>query len=801
MLAVGYTARPSGFTKPDLSFGGYHPGTGVRVDKTVFEAICSYVSERVPWGISIMGAEGEILVSSDPSRVGSKHEKAALVVAGLSDREDVSPEQAETSSIMREGCNLPIELNGKRIASVGVTAPLAEAHHYAVIIQAFINLDLEFRQQQNLSIQQLKSKNQLLHESSMVLQQVLDTIPVRVFWKDLHSRYLGCNQLFADDAGYDHPANIIGLDESDMPWSFESDEMSKAEHRIIEGGEPMLHHEEIQRREDGKLVWLRVSRVPMTDHAGDMVGFMGTYEDTTETKLALLESKAANARFRVAFNSSPMMISLSDLISGEYIDVNRRFEEVVGYKRSEALGKTSVELGIWASEEERRAFVAVIQDKGSVDNYPVLLRKKAGELMNVLATARIVNIDGVDRMLGYIEDITERKRTERALHDAKSYISNIINSMPSILIGVDASGMVTGWNREAEKVSGIDADMALGNSVDMLLPQFSIDLGRIKRAIKNHEVRRENTVSISHAGQTSYFDITIYPLVLVDSDTEGAVIRVDDISERIRIEEMMVQSEKMSSIGGLAAGMAHEINNPLAGILQNVQVMGNRLIAKTQKNEDAAAQCGFSMEQLDQYLALRGIPSMIANVTASGRRAAGIVENMLNFSRKESADYEPVEFSQLIDKTIELAANDFNLKGQFDFRRIQIKKEYPESSTLVYCHASKVQQVILNLLKNGAQAMLQNKENEQKSCFHIRLKSNKTNMVLEIEDNGPGISDVIRKRIFEPFFTTKSKDYGTGLGLSISYYIITKDHHGFMYVRSKPGEGSCFVVGLPLTQL
>jgi len=174
---------------------------------------------------------------------------------------------------------------------------------------------------------------------------------------------------------------------------------------------------------------------------------------------------------------------------------------------------------------------------------------------------------------------------------------------------------------------------------------------------------------------------------------------------------------------------------------------------------------------------------------------------MLNFSRKESADYEPVEFSQLIDKTIELAANDFNLKGQFDFRRIQIKKEYPESSTLVYCHASKVQQVILNLLKNGAQAMLQNKENEQKSCFHIRLKSNKTNMVLEIEDNGPGISDVIRKRIFEPFFTTKSKDYGTGLGLSISYYIITKDHHGFMYVRSKPGEGSCFVVGLPLTQL
>ncbi len=770
------------------------------MDKTVFEAICRRVSERVPWGIAIMGAEGEILVSSDPSRVGLKHEKAALVVAGLSDREDISSEQAESSGAMLEGCNLPIELNGKRVASVAVTAPLAEAYHYAVIIQAFINLDLEFRQQQNLSIQQLKSKNQLLHESSMVLQQVLDTIPIRVFWKDLQSKYLGCNQLFADDAGYDHPADIIGLDDSDMPWSFESDEMRKAEHRIIESGESMLHHEEIQKREDGERVWLRVSRVPMTDHAGDIVGFMGTHENITETKLARIESKAANARFRIAFNSSPMMISLTDLLTGEYIDVNRRYEEVIGYRRHETVGHTSVELGLWASGAERRALVTVIQKMGSVDDYPAILRNRAGELMNALVTARIVNIDGVDRLLAYIEDITERKRTERALYDAKSYISNIINSMPSILIGVDADGKVTEWNREAEKVSDIGSDMALGNSVDLLLSQFSIDLGRIKKAIKKHEVRRENTVSISHAGQTSYYDITIYPLVLVDSGTQGAVIRIDDISERIRIEEMMVQSEKMSSIGGLAAGMAHEINNPLAGILQNVQVMRNRLTAKTKKNKDAAAQCGFSMEQLDQYLALRGIPSMIESVTESGRRAAGIVENMLNFSRKESADYEPVEFSQLIDKTIELAANDFNLKGQFDFRRIQIVKDYPDSFPLVYCHASKVQQVILNLLKNGAQAMLQNSENDRESRFCIRLQSNKTNMILEIEDNGPGISDVVRKRIFEPFFTTKSRDSGTGLGLSISYYIITKDHHGFMDVKSKPGEGSCFVIGLPLTQ-
>jgi len=767
------------------------------VDQSAFKSICSFISGKVPCGIAIMGEGGIILASSDPSRVGKRHERAALIMAGRSESEDVTAEQAQKSETMLEGCNVPLDLNGKRVASLGIAAPLADAHAYAVIVQAFIKLDIEYRQQQETLIKQLEAKNQLLQESSMVLQQVLDTIPARVFWKDHKLKYLGCNQLFADDAGVEHPADIIGLDDTDMVWAPQSEEMARMEETVIKSGVSLLHREEVKEIAHDEQAWMRVSKVAMKDHSGQIVGLMGTYENITQSKQAIADLKAANARFRTAFNSSPMMIVVSDIYSGEFFDVNKRYEEVMKCERNEILGKTSLEVGGWAKKADRKNFVNTLLQKGEVDAHPAKICTTEGEDLSALITGRIVNIEGVDRLLVYIEDVTERNRVDKELRDAKSYISNIVNSMPSILIGVEASGAVTQWNLEAERVTGVTAGQAVGRRVDHLLPQFSISVERIVRAIRERSMKRENTVSLSHEENTSYFDMTIYPLVAEGS--EGAVIRIDDISERIQIEEMIVQSEKMLSIGGLAAGMAHEVNNPLAGILQNVQVIGNRLTASIPKNEQVAAQCGITMDQLGQYMEQRGITAMIESASEAGKRAAQIVENMLSFSRKESTQFEQTDFAVLIDRTLDLAANDYSLKKRFDFRRIQIIKEYSERLPLVPCHVSKIQQVILNLLKNGAQAMLQNKRDDRECCFTIRLKADANNMVLEIEDNGPGIDDVVRKRIFEPFFTTKNKEVGTGLGLSVSYFIVAKDHHGFMDVKSKTGEGACFIIGLPLS--
>jgi signal transduction histidine kinase len=270
------------------------------------------------------------------------------------------------------------------------------------------------------------------------------------------------------------------------------------------------------------------------------------------------------------------------------------------------------------------------------------------------------------------------------------------------------------------------------------------------------------------------------------------------------MKEMMIQSEKMLSVGGLAAGMAHEINNPLAGILQNIQVIESRLLGQLPKNTSAAADCSLDMTAFNCYLKARHIPEMLASVSDSGRRAARIVDNMLSFARKGDSPRSSIDLAALVDLTLELAENDYDLKKKLDFRHIRIVKEYEPTLPPVPCSRSKIQQVLLNLLRNGAQAMATMPRREDGSPqsdppqFNLRLLKRGEMARIEIQDNGPGMDGATRKRVFEPFYTTKGVGMGTGLGLSVSYFIITENHMGNLTVLSQPGKGSTFVIELPM---
>jgi signal transduction histidine kinase len=288
-------------------------------------------------------------------------------------------------------------------------------------------------------------------------------------------------------------------------------------------------------------------------------------------------------------------------------------------------------------------------------------------------------------------------------------------------------------------------------------------------------------------------DIIVYPIVY--GDEKGIVIRIDDIKERVKIEEMMVQSEKMLSVGGLAAGMAHEINNPLAGILQNVQVIKGRLTQDSEINRRMAAACGLDLEQIKNYMEARNIFRMMDLVQESGFRAAKIVENMLSFSRKSSSAHTVNYAAEMMENTIDLVSKDYRMKKQYDFRNITINRDYPEDDIQLKCEKSEIQQVLLNILKNGAEAMAE--ANSDMPSIDISIKKQGNQVIFRIKDRGPGIDKNVQKRIFEPFFTTKDVGLGTGLGLSVSYFIITKNHKGNLWVESLKGNGSTFVVQLP----
>ena len=417
----------------------------------------------------------------------------------------------------------------------------------------------------------------------------------------------------------------------------------------------------------------------------------------------------------------------------------------------------------------------------------------AGDYQLTLPDAGRVEINTLTHEINHMaREIDRREADVRKLRET---LQNIIDSMPSVLVGVDPGGRVTQWNREAETTTGVHADDAVGRAIGAVYPSMAEVMPKVRRAIDEKTPLKESKV-VDRSGETvRYCDITVYPLMT--SGNGGAVIRVDDITERVRIEEMMIQSEKMLSVGGLAAGMAHEINNPLAGILQNAQVMRNRLYGDLPKNREVADGCGIRMEAIQAYMAQRNIPEMLDSIMTSGQRAAKIVENMLSFSRKSETMHSLHDAVRLLEATLELAGNDYDLKKGFDFRRIKIVREYDPGFPRIPCEAGKMQQVFLNILKNGAQAMAGN-PGDRPPQFILRAYADGETACLEIEDNGPGMPEAVRKRIFEPFFTTKPVGIGTGLGLSVSYFIITENHGGTLYALATQGGGTRFVIRLPI---
>lgn len=393
-------------------------------------------------------------------------------------------------------------------------------------------------------------------------------------------------------------------------------------------------------------------------------------------------------------------------------------------------------------------------------------------------------------------EIEVRTQAEYEVKKLRNYLSNIIDSMPSQIIGVTPEGVITQWNSEAAREFGILKEEVLGKKIEMVSPRLAAEMERVRKAVSSRAVQSESKYIREENGEAHYDDITVYPLVA--NGVEGAVIRIDDVTGRVNLEQVMVQSEKMMSVGGLAAGMAHEINNPLAGILGNVYNIRKRVFSEMKSNSSVADECGVHLELVQGYLKARKVDRMLESIQESGKRAASIVENMLSFSRKSDRQMAFFDLAALIDKTLDLAANDYDLKKMYDFRQIKIIREYDPGMKRVQCDGNEIQQVFLNLFKNGAEAMTDKDYGDEKPCFYCRLYEEAGQAVIEIEDNGPGMEKAICLRVFEPFYTTKAVGKGTGLGLSVSYFIIVDQHGGSMVVESKPGEGAKFAIRLPL---
>lgn len=427
----------------------------------------------------------------------------------------------------------------------------------------------------------------------------------------------------------------------------------------------------------------------------------------------------------------------------------------------------------------------------AVDKVPIFKREKVDYILEY-------NKSLVTFLTDLAENSIKKKTAENELTQLRNYLSNIFDSMPSVLVGVDDEFKITQWNRTASKTTGISANDAQGKMLSDVLPEMNSEMDTITESIQTRKTRQLLKKPRKLKNETCYEDITIYPLIT--NGTEGVVIRIDDVTQNVRMEEMMIQNEKMLSVGGLAAGMAHEINNPLAGMLQTANLMSNRLVnCELPANLNAAQKSGTTMKTIKQFMEIRGIYTMINAINKSGQRVSNIIDNMLSFARKSDGRFSCFSISELIDKTLELAASDYDLKKKYDFKRIDIKKEYADNIPPVPCESAKIQQVLLNIFRNGFQAMQENKKKKPRFIVRTWCEKSQKMVCIEIEDNGPGMDEGTKKKVFEPFFTTKPVGSGTGLGLSVSYFIITENHGGQMEVDSTLGQGTKFIIRLPVT--
>ncbi len=432
---------------------------------------------------------------------------------------------------------------------------------------------------------------------------------------------------------------------------------------------------------------------------------------------------------------------------------------------------------------------------GDLD-YPIDVRRK--DELGALAVNLLTMRDAVREKVSSLEAEVERhEKTTVTLKTTKEYIDTIVNSMPSMLISVDSDLKVTQWNYRAEELINIERKDAVGCYLFEVVEDLIGLEEKIRTTIDKKEIYLQTRQPRSTGEGMVYEDIAVYPLI--SKYVEGAVIRVDDVTEHVKMEQMVVQSEKMMSVGGLAAGMAHEINNPLAGMMQNAQVVLRRIQEDMPASIEAAKEEGLSLEGIRAFMEKRGITRQLESIHHAGVRASQIVQNMLSFSRKDYTGKALQNISEILDLTIELAKSDYDLKKQYDFKTIEVEKIYEQGLPQVSCEASKIQQVFFNILKNCAEAMQDEQRTDDKKPpkFILRIYKNKGDVVVEIEDNGPGMEEEVRKRVFEPFFTTKPVGKGTGLGLSVSYFIVTDNHKGKMNVVSSPGKGAKFIIHLP----
>jgi two-component system NtrC family sensor kinase len=516
-----------------------------------------------------------------------------------------------------------------------------------------------------------------------------------------------------------------------------------------------------------------LTEIPLENEDGT-ISKLSIYRDVTESKKREELLRTSEEDFTNLFEHVACGVFISSK-EGKFLNANHALLDMLGYDNKDEFLNIDIANDLYVKPQERQKFKEMIERDGRVIDYEVEFNRKDGSTVPVLLTGH-VRYDQHGNVIGYEGlniDITGRKLMERQLKEAHDFINKIIQSSPNAITATDMKGNILIWNRAAEETIGYKAADVIGKmNIQKIYPdEMARKVMQMLRKPEHGGVGRLNAYPMVYVRQDgAVTEGNLSAAIIYDSSgkeiaTVGSFV---DLKERLEMEralrrtqEQLLQSEKLAAMGRLTSQIAHELNNPLYGIMNTLELLKTEISPESKR---------------------RKILEMALSETV---RLSDLLRKMLSFSKPGQEEKQAVDINTVLDEILLLH------EKQLQENDIKIKTSFAEALPQISASKDQLRQVFLNLVANARDAM------PDGGTLSVITGCDPENVRIEITDTGVGIQKEHLKKIFDSFFTTKDSVKDVGLGLSVCYGFI-KDHGGGIQVKSKLDSGTTFTITFPI---
>jgi two-component system NtrC family sensor kinase len=510
------------------------------------------------------------------------------------------------------------------------------------------------------------------------------------------------------------------------------------------------------------------------ENADGTLSKLSIYHDISKQKKQEEMLRASEEEFKNLFEHMATGVFISSK-EGKFLNANHALLDMLGYDSKEEFLNINLPQDLYVRPEDRRTFQEMMECDGRVIDYEVEFKRKNGSTIPILLTGH-ARYDQQGNIIGYEGlnvDLTQRKLMEKELREAYDFMNKIVQSSPNAITATDMQGNILIWNQAAEETLGYKASDVIGKmNISKIYPEgVARRVMQMLRSEESGEVGRLNSypmVYVRRDGEVVEGNLSAAIIFDANGKEIASVGSFVDLRDRLQMEralrdtqEQLLQSEKLAAMGRLTSQIAHELNNPLYGIMNTLELLKTEISADNKR---------------------RKILEMALSETV---RLSDLLRNMLSFSKPDQEERHPVDISSVIDEILllhekQLKENDINMVVTF-----------AEALGLVNASKNQLRQVFLNMVANARDAM------PEGGTLSVVTGGDTDKVYVEISDTGTGIREEHLDKIFDSFFTTKGEVKGVGLGLSVCYGFI-EDHGGDIEVKSQVGEGTTFTISLPV---